>query len=47
MWMKETRLVGTGIPVVEPGRGGACLVTDTRLSEERERSVTAGLGFWI
>lgn len=44
MWIKETRLVNR-IPVVETGKGGNCLVTDTRLPEET--SVTAGLGFWI
>lgn len=38
MWIKETRLVNTGMPVVETGRGGDCLVTDTRIPEKGEIS---------
>lgn len=42
MWIKEARLVNR-IPGVETGRGGDCLVSDTRLPEGR--SVTARLAF--
>lgn len=44
MWIKETRLANTGIPVVETGRRGGCLVTDTRIPEEGEISYS-GAGF--
>lgn len=43
-WIKEIRLVDTGITVAETGRGADSLVTDTRSPEEGQISFSwAGL----